>query len=80
MDESVRRDIPKELIEELAVNGGVCDQCGGVHVPSIDSAILLLTAERESGIEVPHCSCGQCPVCSGFRTAVNAIARSQQEV
>jgi hypothetical protein len=70
--------IPREWLNELADSGGLCESCGGVHIPDIDTAILALTAQREANVDVPHCTCSKCRTCVGFRLAVESIARSRQ--
>jgi hypothetical protein len=70
--------IPEEWLKELAASGAICEVCGGVHVPDIDTAILALTAQQETGVEVPYCTCDGCRVCEAFRTAVASLAREHQ--
>jgi len=65
--------ISAEAIADLAESGGLCAECGGVHVQRIEVAILLVNAARESGVTIPACRCGSCPVCTPFRNAVRAV-------
>jgi hypothetical protein len=75
-ERSDRERIPKEWLVDLAASGAICDVCAGIHLPNIETAIVALTAQRESDFDVPYCSCEGCKVCEGFRVAVEAMAQS----
>lgn len=56
-------------LRELAAAGGICEVCGGVHVRTIDHAILASIAN------LPFCDCPACPVCEALRAVVSRYAR-----
>lgn len=65
-------NISVEMIEQLAASGGICPDCGGVHLTRIEVAIHAVNAARENGIALPTCRC-DCPTCRPFREAVRAV-------
>jgi hypothetical protein len=78
VEDTQAESIPQEWLKELAASGAICEVCAGVHIPDIDTALLALTAQRETGIEIPYCTCEECRVCEAFRTAVASLAREHQ--
>jgi hypothetical protein len=76
-DGEVTPNISAEAIAELAESGGLCSECGGLHIPRIDVAILALNAERNSGVKIPFCHCESCPICREFREGLHRARSSQ---
>jgi hypothetical protein len=65
--------ISAEAIAELAESGGLCADCGGLHIGRIEVAIIVVNAARQSGVELPTCHCNDCSVCRPFHDAVLAM-------
>jgi hypothetical protein len=59
--------ISDEKLEELAASGALCGECGGLHIPGVEVAILAANAARETGVKIPFCRCEDCPTCRVFR-------------
>jgi hypothetical protein len=75
-DDRVTPSISAEAIAELAESGGLCSECGGLHIPRIDVAILAVHAARKSGV-IPFCHCESCPICREFREGLHRARSSQ---
>lgn len=72
-DARVTPSISAEAIAELAESGGLCADCGGLHISRIEVAIIAVNAARESGVKIPNCRCGDCKTCLPFRNAVREV-------
>jgi hypothetical protein len=62
-----------EAIAALAESGGICPECGGLHISRIEVAIIAVNAGRESGVTIPTCRCDACETCRTFRQAVRQV-------
>ena len=67
-----------QALRELAEAGAICQGCGGVHTPDIDTAIIGLAAEDVGGRKIPWCRCEDCKLCAPLREAVAAVARESE--
>ena len=72
-DDLVPPSISAEAIAELAESGGICPECGGLHISRIEVAIIAVSAARESGVKMPTCRCEKCKTCRPFREALRAV-------
>ncbi len=54
-------------LEALARVGGICRDCGGVHVPVIDVALLA------EAVGLASCDCEDCHHCERVREAIQAL-------
>ena len=54
-------------ILDLAQAGAICLVCGGLHISTIDLAILARVAA------MPWCLCGACQVCTPFRRELDRL-------
>lgn len=61
-----------EHLRDLAAAGGVCAQCGGVHVTNADTAILTIAGG------LPWCDC-DCPTCRDYQTRLAALVSRLKE-
>lgn len=59
-------------IKELARAGGLCCECGGLHVERIEHAILGTIAD------LPLCECPDCLVCARVRNAIEALEEEEE--
>ena len=59
-----------DALEELANTGALCEDCGGLHVGGIETAIIALHTVEKSGAKLPWCSCPDCPICGDFRAGL----------
>jgi hypothetical protein len=50
-----------QIVRDLAEAGGICETCGGLHVPDIDTALLSARTDFE------WCDCEGCAPCAAFR-------------
>ena len=65
-------------IEELARSGGLCVECGGLHVGSIDLAVKVLSSHETGAPRIPWCSCGsRCPACAPLSDTVERLQRRE---
>jgi hypothetical protein len=71
-DEGVTPSISADAIAALAESGGLCAECGGIHISRIEVAIIAVNAARESGVSMPTCRC-DCATCRPFREAVREV-------
>ena len=60
-------------ITELAKAGGICRECGGLHTPEIECAIL------GELVDLPLCTCPDCLVCARVRNALEALEEGEEE-
>jgi hypothetical protein len=67
----------KELVR-AAENGALCEVCGGVHVPDVDTAILMSAAEEKLKKEIPQCDC-ECELCRPFREELEAFVAEEEQ-
>lgn len=58
-------------LTELA--DALCSDCGGLHVASVDVAIIATSVSESTGTKLPWCDCPGCPTCKPFRDAVSKI-------
>jgi hypothetical protein len=72
-DDRVTPTISAEAIAELAESGGLCSECGGLHISRIEIAIIAVNAARESGVDLPTCRCETCGTCRAFRQTIREI-------
>ena len=56
---------PEHELRELIAAGGVCERCGGLHIPNIEAALLAPKG-------LPWCNC-ECSICGPFREAVHEL-------
>lgn len=57
----------QDTIRELAEAGGICEACGGLHVPDVDTALLSLRTD------LPWCDCEGCQPCAAFHAALTKL-------
>jgi hypothetical protein len=57
-------------LRELAETGAICETCGGIHLISIEVAILAIDAD------LPGCECVECRPCEKLRNALGPLAEA----
>ena len=62
-----------QTVRDLAEAGAICESCGGVHIPDIDTAILA----QDSNLH--WCDCEACQPCAEFRAALLRLRDQKPE-
>ncbi len=66
----------EDALHRLAAAGALCAVCGGLCVPNIATAIIILQTQKLTGTSVPWCACVDCPSCGAFKGALRAVVDS----
>jgi hypothetical protein len=64
-------DQVERSLRELAEAGGLCEHCGGLHVPDVDTAI------PSTKTDLPWCDCVECQPCAAFRETLLKLKRGE---
>jgi len=61
----------QQMVRDLAEAGGICETCGGLHVPDIDTALLAIRTD------FAWCDCAECQPCMAFREILLTLRRGE---
>jgi hypothetical protein len=65
-----------EALKELADVGGLCCECGGLCVRTMDTAIIASNIAENSGARIPWCNCPDCPTCKPLRETLLRVMKA----
>lgn len=65
-----------DAVKELADVGSLCSDCGGLHVGSMDTAIMASNIAESTGARIPWCDCPECPTCKPLRESLLRVMKA----